>query len=184
MVLFIAFNINKGIINNNHSAIMPTELLKGCFMNNHDTAIAAFNSFQSALNEGAIQTFSGIIHKELRAHTDTPEGVLRFTYALMDTGTKIKSSCVAIMSEKYKDKPCFDIGITTAEEFRNNGFAKQILTQAMDELKDILSKNGVSEFYLEMKVDNDNDFSHKLCSKLADDTLVNVNSITYMRLIS
>jgi len=153
-------------------------------MNNSETAIMAFKAFQKALSKNLIKTDDGAIHKKLRVHMDQPEGQIRFTYALMATGTRIKSSCVAVNTEPYKGKPCFDIGITTLEKFRGKGFGQEVLEQSIDELKHGFARNGISEFYLELKVDEDNIASHKLCKKFADEVIDNKISTTYMKLVN
>lgn len=152
-------------------------------MNNSETAIVAFKEFQKALRNNLIKTDNGTIHNDLQVYADRPEGNIRFTYALMATATKIKSSCVAVNTDAYKGKPCFDIGITTSEEFRRNGFAQEVLEKSIDELKQGLARNGIPEFYLELKVDKDNIASHSLCKKISDETKNNGSSTTYMKLV-
>ncbi|CEO40752.1 N-acetyltransferase [Photobacterium kishitanii] len=152
-------------------------------MNNQETAELAFNAFQKALSNNQIKTQKGDIHKDILIHHDTPQGNPRFTYALMATGTKIKSSCVAVIGDAYKEKPCFDIGVTTFHKFRNQGYAELILNKAIDELKNGFGRNNIFEFYIEFKVDKDNEASHKLCKKFADETIESDNSTSYLKLI-
>ena len=68
-------------------------------MNNSETAVLAFKAFQKALSKNMIKTVNGEIHPGLRVHMDRPDGQLRFTYALMATGTRIKSSCVVVNTD-------------------------------------------------------------------------------------
>lgn len=150
-------------------------------MNNQETAEVAFKVFQKAINDNLIKTEAGAIHKDLRVHMDRPEGQIRFTYALMATGTRIKASCVAVNTEPYKEKPCFDVGVTTFKKFRGQGFAQEVLAKSIDEMKQGCVRNGISEFYLELKVDKDNVASHSLCKKIADEIIDNGTSTTYMK---
>ncbi|MDX7876775.1 GNAT family N-acetyltransferase [Aeromonas veronii] len=151
-------------------------------MNNRETAEIAFKAFQKALSENLIKTDNGKIHNDLKVYMDKPQGQVRFTYALMATGTRIKSSCVAVITDPYKGKPCFDIGVTTLAKFRGKGFAKEVLNKSIDEMKHGFGRNGISEFYLELKVDKHNVASHKLCEKIADEVIDNDISTTYMKL--
>ncbi|MGY3852837.1 GNAT family N-acetyltransferase [Aeromonas aquatilis] len=150
-------------------------------MNNQETAEIAFKAFQKALNNNLIKTDAGAIHKKLRVHMDRPEGQIRFTYALMATGTRIKASCVAVNTDQYKEKPCFDVGVTTLKKFRGKGFGQEVLSKSIDEMKQGFFRNGISEFYLELKVDKDNIASHSLCKKFADEIIDNGTSTTYMK---
>lgn len=151
-------------------------------MNNSETAVVAFNAFQKALNNNLIKTDDGAVHKELRVHMDRPEGKIRFTYALMVAGsTRIKSSCVAVNTEPYKDKPCFDVGMTTLKKYREKGLAQEVLEKSIDELKLGFARNGLSEFYIELKVDKDNVASHGLCKKVSDEIIDNGISTTYIK---
>jgi hypothetical protein len=151
-------------------------------MNNSETAVVAFNAFQKALSNNLIKTDNGAVHKELRVHMDSPEGNVRFTYALMATGsTRIKSSRVAVNTDQYKGKPCFDIGITTLKKYRGKGLAKEVLEKSIDELKLGFARNGLFEFYLELKVDKDNVASHSLWKKVSDEIIDNGTSTTYIK---
>ncbi|HDZ9207734.1 TPA: hypothetical protein RUZ11_003595 [Vibrio cholerae] len=152
-------------------------------MNNRETAEIAFKAFQKALNENLINTERGDLHKDLIVHMDRPQGQPRFTYALMATGTRIKSSCVVVISAPYKGKPCFDVGVTTLEKFRGQGFAREVLSKSIDEMKHGFARNGILEFYLEFKVDQNNIASNSLCKKIADEVIDNGASTTYMKLV-
>lgn len=153
-------------------------------MNNQDTAELAFNEFQKALNNKLISLDKCSVHSDLSVHFDKPQGQARYTYALMATGTRIKASCVAVPSDVYKGKLCFDVGVTTFKKFRNQGHATTVLTKAIDELKHGLNRNGIKEFYVELKVDKDNEASHKLCRKFADDMIETELGTNYLKLVS
>lgn len=153
-------------------------------MNNQETAELAFAAFQKAINKNLISLSKCEIHPELFLHADQPQGVVRYTYALMGTGTRVKASCVAVQGDAYKGKLCFDVGVTTFKKFRNQGHGTAVLVQAIDELKNGLSRHGIDEFYIELKVDKDNEASHKLCQKFADDTIDTEAGTNYLKLVS
>ncbi|AUI88829.1 hypothetical protein BS333_20865 (plasmid) [Vibrio azureus] len=152
-------------------------------MNNRETAELGLTIFQKALNKNLIKTQKGEIHPEIQVYSDTPKGKPRFSYALMATGTRVKSFCVAIVGEPYKKKLCFDIGVSTFHKFRKQGNAETILMKAIEELKYGLSRNNITEFYIELKVDKENEASHKLCQKFADETIMSEKSTNYLKLI-
>ncbi|MEZ8990125.1 GNAT family N-acetyltransferase [Vibrio breoganii] len=153
-------------------------------MNNKDTAELAFEQFQKAINNNLISLDKCETHDDLVMHFDQPGGQARFTYAMKATGTRIKAYCVAVSGDQYKDKVCFDVGVATFKKFRNQGHATTVLTKAIDELKHCLARNGINEFYIELKVDKDNQASHKLCRKFADEEIETEQGINYLKLVS
>lgn len=153
-------------------------------MNNQETAELAFNEFQRALNHNLISLDKCEVHKDLFMHFDQPQGQTRYTYALMATGTRIKASCVVMPGDEYKGKICFDVGVATFKKFRKQGHATAVLTKAIDELKNGLNRNGIKEFYIELKVDKDNQASHNLCRKFADETVETETGTNYLKLVS
>jgi ribosomal protein S18 acetylase RimI-like enzyme len=152
-------------------------------MNNQEIAEANFKAFKKALNKNLIKTQKGDIHSDLVCHVDSPEGESRLTYALMDSGSRVKAVCVAVPNQPYKEKPCFDIGVATFEKFRKQGHGKSVLQKAIDELKSGLNRNGIEEFYIELKVDKDNEASHKLCQYFSDEIVETKIGRTYLKLI-
>ncbi|MFA0465435.1 GNAT family N-acetyltransferase [Vibrio breoganii] len=153
-------------------------------MNNKDTAELAFEQFQKALNNNLISLDKCETHNDLFVHFDQPEGHARFTYAIKATGTRIKAYCVAVSGDPYKEKFCFDVGVATFKKFRNQGNGTAVLSKAIDELKNGLARNGIKEFYIELKVDRDNQASHKLCKKFADEEIETEQGTNYIKLIS
>ncbi|WP_192021469.1 GNAT family N-acetyltransferase [Shewanella sp. WPAGA9] len=153
-------------------------------MNNQETAELAFSAFQKALNNNLISLDKCEVHKDLLVHFDQPHGQTRFTYAMMATGTRIKASCVAVQGDPYKGKLCFDVGVTTFKKFRKQGHGTSVLAKAIDELKNGLSRNGVKAFYIELKVDKDNEASHKLCRKFADEIIETEQGTNYLKLVT
>ena len=152
-------------------------------MNNQKIAEKNFSEFQRALNKKLIEYQKGDIHDDIIVHMDKPQGNLRFTYGLIGAGSRLKASCVAVPSEPYKEKLCFDIGITTLEKFRRQGHGKLILQKAIDELKNGLNRNGTKEFYIELKVDSENEASHNLCRNFSDEIIEKEKGIIYLKLI-
>ena len=152
-------------------------------MNNQQIAEQNFNEFQRALNKNLIEYQKGDIHEDIIFHVDQPDGHVRLTYGLIGSGSRLKASCVAVPTDPYKEKPCFDIGLATFKKFRRQGHGKLILEKVIDELKNGLSRNGTKEFYIELKVDKGNEASHNLCRHFSDESIDNEISTTYLKLI-
>ena len=152
-------------------------------MKNQQIAEKNFEEFKRALSKNRIKCLQGEIHHDIVVHVDQPGGATRFTYGLMGSGARLKASCVAVTSDPYKGKPCFDIGVATFKKFRKQGHGKLILEKAIDELRNGLHRNGIKEFYIELKVDEGNEPSHKLCSQFRDETIDGEEGKIYLKLI-
>jgi GNAT superfamily N-acetyltransferase len=152
-------------------------------LNNQKIAEKNFSEFQRALNKKLIECQKGDIHDDIIFHMDKPQGSSRFTYGLIGAESRLKASCVVMLSNPYKGKPCFDIGLATLEKFRRQGYGKSILQKSIDELKNGLSRNGITEFYIELKVDSGNEASHNLCRKFSDEVIENEKGRIYLKLI-
>ncbi|CAM4439764.1 GNAT family N-acetyltransferase [Vibrio agarivorans] len=153
-------------------------------MNNQETVELAFTVFQRAINKNLISLTKCELHEDLYMHFDQPESQTRFSYALLANGGRVKAYCVAVLGQQYEGKLCFDVGVTTFKKFRSQGHGTAVLMKAIDELKNGLSRNGVKEFYIELKVDKGNEVSHKLCRKIADDTVETEAGTNYLKLVS
>ena len=152
-------------------------------MNNREAAEFAFSSFQKFLKKNEIDTINGEIHSDVLVHHDAPNGNLRLSYALADHGFRLKAFCVVVMSDPYKGKPCFDVGISTFHKFRRQGHANSLLKKVIDELKNGLIRNGINEFYIDLKVDSDNEASKNLCKKFSDEEINKDNGVIFLKLI-
>jgi ribosomal protein S18 acetylase RimI-like enzyme len=152
-------------------------------LNNQKIAEKNFSEFQRALNKKLIECQKGDIHDDIIFHMDKLQGSLRFTYGLIGAESRLKASCVVIPSNPYKEKPCFDIGLATLEKFRRQGHGESILQKSIDELKNGLNRNGITEFYIELKVDSGNEASHNLCRKFSDEVIEKENGRIYLKLI-
>ena len=153
-------------------------------MNNQQIAQKNFDEFKRAISKGLIKYQVGEIHSDIIVHIDQPEGTPRFTYGLMGSGSRLKASCVAVTSPPYNGKQCFDVGVATFEKFRKQGHGKLILKKAIDELKNGLNRNGINEFYVELKVDEGNEASHRLCNYFCDETIDKDTGKIYLKLIN
>lgn len=152
-------------------------------MNNQEIAQKNFDEFQKALNKDLIRCQEGELHKDIIVFGDAPHGEPRVTYGLRGPGSRLKASCVAVQNDPFKGKPCFDVGVATFKKFRKQGHGKSILEKAISELKNGLAKKGIEEFYVELKVDPENEASHKLCRPFADEIIEKQDGTIYMRLV-
>jgi GNAT superfamily N-acetyltransferase len=152
-------------------------------LNNQQIAEKNFDEFKRAISKDLIKCQQGEIHSDILVHVDRPDGTPRFTYGLMGSSSRLKASCVAVTSAPYNGKQCFDVGVATFEKFRKQGHGKLILEKAIDELKNGLNRNGINEFYIELKVDEGNEASHRLCNHFCDETIDKDTGRIYLKLI-
>jgi RimJ/RimL family protein N-acetyltransferase len=121
----------------------------------------ALTSFQQALLDGDINLQPGELHADLFVHLDHPNGEPRLTYARVDR-RKVIALAIMVGVEPVNGLPCFQAGVAVAEVYRGKGYAKSIVTAAIDELKNGLARNKISSFYVEAVVSIDNEPSKKV----------------------
>ncbi|WP_415913410.1 GNAT family N-acetyltransferase [Neptuniibacter sp. QD37_11] len=129
--------------------------------NPHDGLV----EFQKALDQGLIQLSPCEVHKDITVFKDEPDGTLRLTFAALE-GTTVKAYAVFILAEPLKGLSCFSAGYAVPEAYRKQRLGTDILTKAIDELRNGFGNNGVSEFYIEAIVSRDNDASKRLLAKV------------------
>jgi len=150
---------------------------------NQEIAKSNLRAFKNALSKNLISLEKGEVHDDIVFHADKPNGEDRITYGLMGNNSILKAACVVVLSEPYKGKPCFDTGISTVTRFQRQGHGKLVLEKSIDELKNGLARSKIEEFYIELKVDNDNEPSRRLCSRFTDETISKENVTIYMLLV-
>jgi hypothetical protein len=129
----------------------------------------ALVGLQSALNVRSVQLRPCELHSELNVLLDHPNGVPRFTYALVQNN-KVHAIALFVVTKPVEGIPCFNIGYAVVESMRNMGVATKILQQAISELMHGLGRSSAKEFYLEAIVSTANLASNKLAQKLISDS--------------
>jgi hypothetical protein len=130
-----------------------------------------FVSYQQALLDGSIRPTPCESHPELFVMHDEPEpGVQRLTYAF-NSGAVSKAYAVYIQADFLNGKPCFGVGYATAEQFRNQGLATEIVTASLKELHQGMAPHlREPGFYVEAIVGTDNPASQKVASRTLSDS--------------
>ena len=103
---------------------------------------------------GEIRLRAAEIDPELYVYGDEADGAPRFTYVWL-YGLIVKAYAVMIATDPVQDLPCFRASVVVPTAFRGKGHAKGVLQAAMAELKNGLSRNNVSSFYVEAIVNAD-----------------------------
>lgn len=121
----------------------------------------ALKSFSAAFQRGEINVQAGNIHSDVLVHSDEPMGVPRITYASLN-GPMV--GAIAMISPAgYRDGlPVFQIGYAVLQNLRKRGFAKHIVTCAIDEFSAGISRSGIREFFIEAIVGKRNTASNKV----------------------
>jgi len=130
-----------------------------------------FVSYQQALLDGSIRPTPCKSHPELFVMQDEPEpGAQRLTYAF-NSGTVSKAYAVYTQEDFLNGKPCFGVGYATAEQFRNQGLATEIVMASMKELHQGMARHlREPGFYIEAIVGADNPASQKVASRTLSDS--------------
>jgi len=121
----------------------------------------AMLSFREAAYAGVIQPARGRIHNDCLVFFDMEHGFPRFSFArLIDD--EITSVAIFAPAEPVEGRKCFQLGIATPEEYRRQGHARALVPMALDELKALLFKGGIKDFYVEAMIDVDNEASNRV----------------------
>tara|TARA_R110002049_G_scaffold20717_3_gene75894 strand:- start:24433 stop:24900 length:468 start_codon:yes stop_codon:yes gene_type:complete len=129
----------------------------------------ALVGLQTALDDGIVTLTPCELHSDLAVLLDQPTDKPRFTYAFIEKN-KVIAVALFVLTESVQSIPCFSIGYAVVDSRRRNSIGSRILLQAIDELRHGLSRNRVSEFYLEAIVSTENIPSNKLARRLISDS--------------
>ncbi len=105
----------------------------------------ALFGLQTALDRGLVRISPCDVHPELGFLFDEPNGVPRFTYALLRL-KKVQAVALFVRAEPVRGTPCFTIGYAVVEAARNKGLGSTVLELSIDELKHGLGRAQISEF--------------------------------------
>ncbi len=100
---------------------------------------------------------------------DRPNGEYRFSYAKV-IDNSVQAFAVFVIVEPIEGVTCINLGYAVPEHNRGKGLGTEILTKSIEELKNGLGKNGISEFYLEAIISRSNIASQKIASKIISST--------------
>jgi hypothetical protein len=124
---------------------------------------------QAALDAGTVRMRACDIHPDLKVLLDHPAGDPRITYAKVVAGV-VQSIAIFVVAEPVANVPCFALGCAVIESMRGQGWAKEIVRKAMDEMQKGLKRNGVLQFYVEGIVSTSNVASNRLAKRMLSDS--------------
>lgn len=121
-------------------------------------------SFQQALRKGILELGKVSNYPNLYAHLDVPEpGVKRLTYVRLDEDRRTVEAFVAcILNGTVEGQPCVSLGYAVPEEYRNRGFAKQIVKDVVEDTIFQVGRAGNKAVYVEAIVDVENIASQRV----------------------
>ncbi len=125
----------------------------------------AFLSFQQAFSGGHIAPNKGDIHPDLLVLVDHPNGMTRFTYALIKNN-QVVSAAFFIPSAPVNGNPCLNSGYAVDIAERSKGYGKEVTQKAFDELSKGFKRAGMPHLYVEAIVSIENEHSKKLANRL------------------
>lgn len=129
----------------------------------------ALISFQQAYLTGKIPLQKGELDPNVYVHMDRPNGEIRLTYVrLIDRA--VTAIVIFVQCDPLENLPCFSIGYAVPEPFRRKGLAKTTIRSAIEEMKMGLKRNGVSSFYIEAIVGDNNEASRSLAEQTISKT--------------
>ena len=101
--------------------------------------------------------------KTIFAHRDAPNGVVRYTFCKIEN-EKITSMVALCEMDPHEGLPLFNIGYATAISQRKKGLAKALLKAAIYEMREMLKRIGINDFYIEAGIEKNNVASQKVAS--------------------
>jgi ribosomal protein S18 acetylase RimI-like enzyme len=121
-------------------------------------------SFQQALQQGILKLGKVSTYPNLYAHLDVPApGVKRLTYVRLDNALRtVKAFVACIMNGTVDGHPCVSLGYAVPEELRNQGFAKQIVEDVVQDTIAQVGRMGAKAVYIEAIVDVENVASQRV----------------------
>ena len=94
----------------------------------------ALQSFQHFLLTGKIRLEPGRLDTNLYSYVDEVDGTTRFTLVRLE-GKTVTAFVVFAQDGTIEGKPCFAIGYTVPEAYRNQGRAKEVVGAAIAEMQ-------------------------------------------------
>lgn len=120
-------------------------------------------SFQQALLRGILQLASVKGHSDLYSHFDEPApDVGRLTYVRLDSAGNVKAFVACVRNGTVDGHPCVSLGYAVPEESRNQGLAKQIVKDVIQDTLVQIGRMGATEVYVEAIVDVENVASQRV----------------------
>jgi predicted acetyltransferase len=127
-------------------------------------------SFQQGLRAGILELAQVRQHQDLYSHFDVPTpGVARLTYVrLTEDCSTVKAFLACIMNGEVEGFPCVAVGYAVPEDWRNQGLAKQMLRDVIQDQILQAGRNGRSALYIEAVVDVANLPSQRVAEAVLD----------------
>ena len=129
----------------------------------------ALVKLQKAIGSGVVRMNACDLYPNLGVWMDEPAGKTRFTYAKI-IGSKVEAIAMFVHDGYIEHVPCFQVGYAVVETMRQQGVASDLVSKAVEEMRNGLGRNGAKSFYLEAVVGVTNLASTKLASRLLSDT--------------
>lgn len=123
-------------------------------------------SFQQCLRAEMLELAPVGQHQDLYSHFDVPApGIGRITYVrLTEDRSTVKAFLACIMNGSVEGFPCVAVGYAVPEDWRNQGLAKQILRDVIQDQILQAGRNGHSTVYIEAVVDVANRLSQQVAA--------------------
>jgi len=125
----------------------------------------ALAKLQEAVEGGWVELRPGEIYTDLGVWLDKPEGKTRLTYAKV-TGRRVDAIALFCLNGKIQGVPCFQTGYAVVESEREKGFASDLVSKGIQEMRIGFGKRGAKAFYVEAVVGLTNIASNKLASRI------------------
>jgi GNAT superfamily N-acetyltransferase len=126
----------------------------------------ALKSFQKTLATGQISPQKADIYDDLLVLVDHPDGKTpRFTYALSKNQRVIAVAIFALV-EPIDGFPCFNAGYAVDKSYRSQGYGKEVVRKAFDELTKGFKRANIPHLYVEAIISISNEHSKSLANTL------------------
>lgn len=152
---------------------------------NQVMAEKAFQEFSNAFDKKTIDLHQCSNSKDMYVHADQPNGVFRFTYAILSEEKKaVMAIAIIHFSKRFEDDESkWSIGWYVHPDYRNKKLGQTITQLALEEFEKNMRIQLPSNFYIEAVVDAQNIASRKIAEKLIgnEEAVNNKESYSYLK---
>jgi len=150
----------------------------------------ALKSFQQAFAANSITVQRGELDRDILVHMDRPNGEIRLSYARI-VGPTVVALVQFIPCDPVEGEPCFNVGWAVAENYRGQGWGYRTVVAAINEMQNGFSRAGLTAFWVEAIVGEENVASQRLAEKVLSDSVKKASDsvsgdpiVQYLRRIS
>lgn len=123
-------------------------------MPENDEYMIGLNSFQEAYRKGLITPAKGEADPKLLVLRDKAGGFERWTFARMNATRKVQAMATMTPLGRREGMPVWQLNYAVPPNLRGKGFAREVASAAIAEMKHEMAKQGITAFLVESVVED------------------------------